>query len=115
MPPRLVQPGLRAITTSVSPGQHILEAVSSLWGGALTGTPGRAEIFLHQRLDLIMRDRRHPGVWWPGPPRHRVADECQRTAWLQHVADRLGHLLLVGPVEGLAEGHQPVWSWRDRG
>jgi hypothetical protein len=24
-------------------------------------------------------------------------------------------LLLVGPAEGLAEGHQLVWPWRDRG
>ena len=42
-------------------------------------------------------------------------DECQRTAGLQHVVDRLGHLLLVCPVEGLPEGHQPVRPWRDRG
>ena len=46
---------------------------------------------------------------------HRVDDECQRTAGLQHVVDGLGHSLLVGPVEGLAEGHQPVRPWRDRG
>jgi len=44
-----------------------------------------------------------------------VDDQCQRTAGLQHVVDRLGHPLLVGPVEGLAEGHQPVRPWRDRG
>jgi len=44
-----------------------------------------------------------------------VDDQCQRTAGLQHVVDRLGHVLLVGPVEGLAEGHQPVRPWRDRG
>ena len=37
------------------------------------------------------------------------------TAGLQHVADGLGHSLLVGPVEGLAEGHQPVRPRRDRG
>jgi hypothetical protein len=99
--------------TKASPGQHILEAVSSLWGGALAGPPGKSEIF--QRLDLIMRDRGHPGAWWPEPPRHRVDDKCQRTVGLQHVVDGLGHWLLVGPVEGLAEGHQPVRPWRDRG
>jgi hypothetical protein len=88
--------------------------VSSFRGGALAGAPGRSEILLHQRPDLVVRDRRHARVCRPGPPRHRVDDECQRTAGLQHVVDRLGHLLLVGPVEGLAEGHQPVWSWRGR-
>ena len=50
-----------------------------------------------------------------GAARHRMDDQCQRTAGLQHVADGLGHLLLVGPVEGLAERHQPVRPWRDRG
>jgi hypothetical protein len=44
-----------------------------------------------------------------------VDDERQRTAGLQHVVDRLGHSLLVGPVEGLAEGHQPVRPRRGRG
>jgi hypothetical protein len=44
-----------------------------------------------------------------------VDDECQRTAGLQHVVDGLGYSLLVGPVEGLAESHQLVRSWRDRG
>jgi hypothetical protein len=44
-----------------------------------------------------------------------VDDECQRTTRLQHVVNRLGHLLLFGPLEGLAEGHQPVRPWRDRG
>jgi hypothetical protein len=96
-------------------GQHILEAVISFWSDALAGAPGRPEIFLHQRLDLIVRDRRHPRVWWPGPPGHRVDDQCQRTAGLQHVVDRLGRPLLVGPVEGLAEGHQPVRPRRGRG
>src|SRR5215469_6570205 len=38
--------------TKASPGQHILEAVSSFWGGALAAAPGRSEILLHQRLDL---------------------------------------------------------------
>jgi hypothetical protein len=50
-----------------------------------------------------------------GAPRDRVDDEGQRTAGLQHVVNRLGHVLLVGPVEGLAEGHQPVRPGRDRG
>jgi hypothetical protein len=44
-----------------------------------------------------------------------VDDEYQRTAGLQHVVDGLGHSLLLGPVEGLAEGHQPVRPGRDRG
>jgi hypothetical protein len=51
-----------------SPGQHILEAVSSFRDGALAGPPGRSEVFRYQRLDLIVRDRRHPGVSRPGPP-----------------------------------------------
>jgi hypothetical protein len=101
--------------TKVSPGSHILKAVSSFWDDAVADAPGSSEIFLHQRLDLKVRDRRHPGVWWAEPPRHRVDDECQRTAWLQHVVDGLGHSLLVGPVEGLAETHQPVRPRRDRG
>ena len=62
-----------------------------------------------------MRDRRHPGVWWTGPPRHRVDDECQRTAGLQHVVNGLGHSLLVGPVEGLVGTTPPpydfTWAW----
>ena len=62
-----------------------------------------------------MRDRRHPGVWWPGASRHRVGDEGQRTAGLQHVVHGLGHSLLVCPVEGLTEGRRPVRPWRDRG
>ena len=42
-------------------------------------------------------------------------DERQCAAGFQHVVDGLRHRLLVGPVEGLAEGHQPVRPWRDRG
>jgi hypothetical protein len=44
-----------------------------------------------------------------------VDDERQRAAGFQHVVDGLGHPLLVGPVEGQAEGHQPVRPWRGRG
>ena len=62
-----------------------------------------------------MRDRRHPGVWWPGAPRHRVDDQGQRATRFEQVVDGLGHPLLVGPVEGLTEGDQPVRTRRDRG
>jgi len=46
--------------TKASPGQHILEAVSSYWRRALACASGRSEILLHECLELIMRDRRHP-------------------------------------------------------
>jgi hypothetical protein len=36
--------------------------VSSFPGGALAGAARRSEIFRHQRLDLIVGDRRYPGV-----------------------------------------------------
>lgn len=55
-------------TTKASPGQHLLEAVSSFRGGALAGAPGRSEKLLHQRLDLIVRDRRAPGSGGRGRP-----------------------------------------------
>src|ERR671913_604453 len=87
--------------TEASPREHVLEAVSSFLGGALAGAARGSEIFRYQRLEIIVRDRRHPRVWRPGPARHRVGDQCQRAARLQHVVDDLGHLLLVGPVEGL--------------
>src|ERR1022692_3697444 len=92
--------------TEASPRQHILETVSSLPGGALAGAARRSEISRYQRLDLIVGDRRHPRIWRQGPARHRMNDQCERADRLRYVVDGLGHLLLVGPVELLAEGHQ---------
>ena len=42
-------------------------------------------------------------------------DQCQRTPGLQHVVDGLRHQAFVGPVERLAECHQPGRPGRDRG
>jgi hypothetical protein len=129
-----VQSGLRAITTSVSPGQSqkILSAqrfassartspakssrrspnrcgaederLSSFWHGAMAGAPCRSEILLHQRLDLIVGERRQPRVWWPRPPCHRVGDECQRAAGLQHVRNGCRRAWLRRPGECVEPG-----------
>jgi hypothetical protein len=50
-----------------------------------------------------------------GAAGHGVHDQSQSAARLQHVVDGLGHALFVGPVEGLAEGDEPVRARRGLG
>jgi hypothetical protein len=89
--------------------------VGAFPGGALAGPAVRAEVLPDQRLDLVVRDRWHAGVGRAGAVRHRVDDQGQGATGLEQVVDGLGGCLFVGPVEGLAEGDQLVWSWCDAG
>lgn len=41
------------------------------------------------------------------PAFHRAGHKSDVSAWFEHVEHRLGHPFPVGPVERLAEGHQP--------
>ena len=53
-----------------------------------------------------MGNRRVAGSGWLWPARVRVADQRQRTTWLDDVIDGFRDLLAVGPVERLAERYE---------
>jgi hypothetical protein len=87
--------------------ERVRVALVCVGSKALPGAPARTQVAADELADLVVWDRRVAGPLRLGPTFHGVHDEGERPARLEEVVDGFGDAHLVGPLERLAERHEP--------
>ena len=97
----------RAWAAEPGADERVRVALVCVGSKALPGAPARTQVAADDLADLVVWDRRIPGPLRLGPTFHGVHDEGERTARFEDVVDGFGDGHLVGPLERLAERHEP--------